>query len=272
MQGESFFLKHPLGAQLHYRKFGHGERILLAFHGFGQDHSYYQIMAELLGQKFTVFSFDLFYHGRSFWHHNETPLTKNFWKELMGQFLTDQKIEHFSLAGFSMGGKFVLGTLEAFPHSVEEVLFIAPDGIKTSMWYSLATYPGALQNLFRSFIVRPQGFVRLVEWMHRLKVVDKGILKFARTQMRTTKQRRRVFYSWTVFKPLQFDMKHIAGLINQHHIGVKMYLGKHDKIMTEQNMRKLLDRLEDYELHILDKGHNSLIRDTAVALAKHEEN
>ena len=150
---------------------------------------------------------------------------------------------------------------------VEEVIFIAPDGIKTSTWYSLATYPGVLRNVFRSFIVRPQGFQRLVNVMHKYGIVDKGILKFANTQMRTTRQRRRVYYSWTVFKPLKFPMKRIAHLLNAYQIPVQMYLGKYDKIMTEENMRHLLDRLDQQELHVLETGHNHLIEETAKALA-----
>jgi len=267
MDSQEFFLRHSSGAQLYYRKMGTGSKVLLAFHGFGQDHQAYFAMEEKLGDQYTLYSFDLFYHGKSFWHHNQTALTKEFWRELMLEFFRAHKIERYSLAGFSMGGRFVLSTLEAFPDRVEDIVFIAPDGIKTSTWYSLATYPGFFRNWFRSFIVKPQGFTNLVNVMHRYKVVDKGILKFANTQMRTVKQRRRVFYTWTVFKPLKFNMKRVAHLLNAYEIPVQMFLGKHDKIMTEENMRRLLNRLEKYELVILNTGHNDLIEETAKAMA-----
>ena len=252
---------------MHYMRYGRGSRVLLAFHGFGQNQSYFVPLAERLGHEYTVYAFDLFYHGKSYWYKNGQALTKDFWQMLILEVLTRHQIQRFSLMGFSMGGKFVLATLAAFAEKVEEVIFIAPDGIKTSTWYSLATYPGVLRNVFRSFIVRPQGFQRLVNVMHKYGIVDKGILKFANTQMRTTRQRRRVYYSWTVFKPLKFPMKRIAHLLNAYQIPVQMYLGKYDKIMTEENMRHLLDRLDQQELHVLETGHNHLIEETAKALA-----
>ena len=267
MKSEQYFLHHTSGAQLHYHRSGRGPKVLLAFHGFGQDQSAYHVMANALGEEYTLYMFDLFYHGQSYWHHNQTELTKEFWRELMLQFLQRHDIEQFSLVGFSMGGRFVLSTLEAFPDRVQTIYFIAPDGVKTSTWYSLATYPGFFRNWFRSFIVRPEGFTKLVNRMHRYKIVDKGILKFANTQMQTVRQRRRVFYTWTVFKPLKFNMKRVAHLLNAYQIPVEMYLGKYDKIMTEENMQKLLHRLDDAQLYVLDTGHNNLISETANAMS-----
>lgn len=266
MEIQSFFLKHPEGTQLHYQKLGAGPKIILAFHGFGQDHSAYHILGKELEESHTVYSFDLFYHGHSYWHNNQEYLTKPFWKELILKFLQRHRIISYTLLGFSMGGRFALATLEAYPAKVDRILFIAPDGIKTSFWYSLATYPGALKNVFRGFIVYPERFARLVGLMHRIGLVDKGILKFANTQMKTTKQRRRVYYSWTVFKPLKFNMKRVAHLLNAYAIPTDMYLGRYDKIMTEKNMARLLQKLEDFELHVLEAGHNKLISETTLAL------
>ncbi len=129
------------GAELNYGLYPGGPGILLAFHGFGQSQHYFSSLATSLEKNYTVYSFDLFYHGRSHWPDSEQPLSKEFWKEMITAFLQEQQIDRFSLVGFSLGGKFVLATLEALPERTDEILFIAPDGIRTSFWYSLATYP-----------------------------------------------------------------------------------------------------------------------------------
>ncbi|MGB3183975.1 MAG: alpha/beta hydrolase [Cyclobacteriaceae bacterium] len=266
--GHNFFSYGP--AHLHYKILGHGPDILLAFHGFGQGYTYFEPLAAATEAKYTVYSFDLFYHGESFWHNGDEPLTPVFWKELLEAFLNQNGIGRFGLTGFSLGGKFVLATLAAFPGRTDEVLFIAPDGIKTSFWYSLATYPGWFRHVFRSLIVNPKPYYRIVKAMRKLNLIDKGVLRFASHQMDTRRKRRQVYYAWMVFRELQFDIKKIADLINYHKIKVRMFLGRYDKIITEKNMDSLLTHLERYDLHILEAGHNTLISDVAEFLRKEE--
>ncbi|MFA0962955.1 alpha/beta fold hydrolase [Roseivirga sp. BDSF3-8] len=255
-------------ARLHYDVMGSGPHVLLAFHGFGQGYHYFQPFAQAVSEQYTIYSFDLFYHGGSFWHDGDTPLTPAFWKELLTHFLRQNNIDRFGVTGFSLGGKFVLATLSSFPHRINEVLFIAPDGIKTSFWYSLATYPGWFRDMFRSLIVNPGPYYKLVKAMRKLNLIDKGVLRFASHQMDTRRKRRQVYYAWMVFRELQFDTRRIAALINKHNIRVRMFLGRYDKIITEKNMQRLLKHLKQYDLHILEAGHNTLIADVAEFLKK----
>jgi pimeloyl-ACP methyl ester carboxylesterase len=266
--GHNFFNYGP--ARLHYQVLGKGPAVLLAFHGFGQGHTYFEPLASVTHADYTIYSFDLFYHGESFWHDGDRPLTRSFWKEMLGEFLREKHIDRFGLTGFSLGGKFVLATLTAFPERIDEVLFIAPDGIKTSFWYSLATYPGWFRNVFRSLIVNPKPYYRLVKAMRILNLIDKGVLKFASYQMNTRRKRRQVYYAWMVFRELRFDIREVAELINAHKVRVRMFLGKYDKIITEKNMNHLLKRLKQFDLHILETGHNTLISDVADFIRKEE--
>ncbi|MEQ1588528.1 MAG: alpha/beta hydrolase, partial [Cyclobacteriaceae bacterium] len=105
-------------SSLAYQKSGHGEKSLLLFHGFGQHHKIFETLTEALSPHYTLYAFDLFFHGQSKWE-DETPLEKKMWREIMLQFLTENKIERFSVLGFSLGGKFTLATLELFPDRIE---------------------------------------------------------------------------------------------------------------------------------------------------------
>lgn len=248
---------------LHYTRTGTGSRVMLTFHGFGQTQEHFQPLARQLAGQFTIYSFDLFYHGKSTWRHRGQSLSKTYWKELMQQFLAQEDIRTFALAGFSMGGKFALATLESFADRITDLLLIAPDGIKTNFWYSLATYPSWTRKVFRSVVIHPRRFQQWASWMRQLRLVDKGIVRFAQSQMNTREKRHRVYYSWMVFKEFTFDMRHIAGLINTHRIPVRMFLGRYDKIITARNMQRLLKHIPQHQLVILEEGHNRLIEAVA---------
>lgn len=265
--------KHQLQSEqatLHYTKTGNGARTLIAFHGFGQTGEAFHGLAKALSDSYTIYLFDIFFHGDSTWALDEHPLEKVTWAALMEKFLTQESINTFSLLGFSMGGKFVLATLEAFPEKVNEIFLLAPDGIKTSMWYSLATYPVAFRKLFKSMIAHPNRFTTIARTAHRIGLIDKGILRFVESQMNTEEKRKRVYYSWVVFRHLSFDMDTTSKLINQHNIRLVMIVGKFDKVIRPRNMNALLGKVPNAHLEIPHTGHNGVI-EAAIQILKNKD-
>lgn len=248
---------------INYHTYGSGKKTMLAFHGFGLTGASFSPIAEVLQNDYTIYSFDIFYHGHSYWGSPERSLSKEQWSLFIDFFCSKFEITNYSLLAFSMGGKFALTLLEKRPKQIDQVIFIAPDGIQTQIWYNLATYPLVFQKYFKSIIVKPQRFHSILSSLKKMGLVDKGISKFAASQMNSIKKRRRVYYSWVVFKELYFAMDEIANQINTNGIHVTMFLGKHDKIITEKGMNKLLKHLKDHKKYILDCGHNNLIEHTA---------
>lgn len=244
---------------LHYSKIGTGKQILLAFHGFGQNTSVFSKLAESLSHTYTLYVMDIFFHDKSEWGYGEQPLEKAFLKRLLTEFLSKHSIDHFSVLGFSMGGKFALAATEAFPERVKELILLAPDGIKTSMWYSLATYPVALRKVFKSMIHKPERFKAVANFVFRTGLLDKGIQRFVESQMNTEEKRNRVYLSWVVFRHLTFTTTSIADIINKNKIRLVLIIGKFDKIITAKNMKGFLAKVDTYQLEIPPTGHTGLL-------------
>jgi pimeloyl-ACP methyl ester carboxylesterase len=257
------------GAKLHWWRWGSGPKTLLAFHGFGQHGQHFAPLARALAPDYTVWSFDLFFHGQSIWPDARKPLNAPFWHRLIAAFLQQEGIGRFELAGYSMGGKFVLSTLEAAAPQIDRLLLIAPDGIRTSFWYSMATYPVWARRFFHNLVEKPEPFYKLISGLERYKLMDKGILRFADWHMSNPEKRLKVYNSWTVFSPLRFNMRRIADTLQHHRIELEMYLGRYDRIMTPEGMQSLLRHLPHYRLDVLNTGHSGLI--DAVARQLEEE-
>lgn len=250
-------------AKLSYTSMGSGSNILLTFHGFGQDKLVFVPIAEALQNDYTIYSFDLFFHGESTWKDKKQLLTKTIWKEFITHFLHKHNIQSFSIMGFSMGAKFALSILESFPKMVNKIILVAPDGIKTNFWYSIATYPNWTKSIFKTLVFKPKVYYRVGTILYKLRLVNKGIIRFAESQLNSREKQLRVFYAWLAFKELQFNMKEIATIINSKNISLTMFLGKYDKIITLKNMQKLLTQVKDYQLIILPTGHNHLLEKIA---------
>ncbi|WP_410503423.1 alpha/beta fold hydrolase [Hymenobacter sp. AT01-02] len=157
---------------------------------------HWRTMVGVLGPEVTVYAIDLFYHGRSRLAKADAPLTKSRLGELLGDFLRAQGIGQFSLLAFSMGAKFALTAVEAFPDQVEQVWLIAPDGLQRQFWYSLATYPPWMRGVLGRAVLRPQRLLRFLDSLHERRLVDGNLIRFAQWQLDSREKRLRVYRSW----------------------------------------------------------------------------
>jgi pimeloyl-ACP methyl ester carboxylesterase len=246
-------------ATLHYVKSGYGPKVLFAFHGFGQDYKAFSKLMDQPDIPCTLYAFDLFFHGRSKWEKGETPLEKSYWHEIMRDFLQQEKIDRFSLVGFSIGAKFALVTLESFPNMIDEVYLLAPDGIKVNFWYTLATGSRMFRWVFKRMITKPELFNNLVELAHILRLIDRGVMRFAKSQMNTFEKRNRVYFSWVVFSRLRFNLVQLSNHINSHRIRLTIVVGQYDKIITTESMNTLIKKLTRPQLIILETGHHQIL-------------
>lgn len=247
------------GQTLFYYKVGAGRLPLIVFHGFGQTHSSFRSWVSPLSQKYTLILVDLYYHGKSTWTDTTHPLEKEVWKDTVRLILERENIDAFALAGYSLGGKFALATLESFPDAVKELWLIAPDGITRNFWYSLATGSTLFRKIFRNMIGDENTFRHLTRVARMLRLVDRRVLRFAENQMDTAGKRERVYNTWVVFRHLKFDMREITRILNQSRIPTIIIAGKYDRIVAPHKLRGPLNRLKNMNFLIVESGHNDLI-------------
>lgn len=250
-------------SRLHYRIIGNGSRVMLAFHGYGQSSAYYESMVKALGSDYTLYAFDLFFHGRSQLHKSQSPLSKEHLAEIIIKFLEQHKIRRFSLMCFSMGGKFALTLVEKMPEKIDELYLIAPDGIRTSFWYNVATYPGWLQQLFKRSVLKPMPLFTLLNVLNKYRMVHKSLFRFAHYHMDSTSKRLRVYRSWVGFRELDFNINHIVQLLNRHQVAVTMFLGEFDRVISPKRVGTFIKSLDKGELVILKTGHTYLLQRVA---------
>ncbi|MBS1507851.1 MAG: alpha/beta hydrolase [Bacteroidetes bacterium] len=245
-------------SRLAYRKYGEGKKIVLLFHGFGQDNKAFQSWADAWQREYTLYSFDLFFHGESTWLSSE-PVEKKDWTQIITTFIHQEQVSEFEVVGFSLGGKFALATVEALPQKVKRIVLLAADGIKPNFWYRLATYPYLMRVFFKSLILHPGRFHRVTKLLRALHLVDKGVIRFAESQMDTEEKRKRVYDSWVGFRHLNFDIKTIANVIIKNKIDITILVGKYDKIVSANDMTPMLKRVAHCTFHILETGHNGVV-------------
>ncbi|QKZ11656.1 alpha/beta fold hydrolase [Spirosoma sp. KUDC1026] len=250
-----------------YRIFGNGPASLLAFHGFGQTSRVYWSLQKAVGNRYTVYAFDLPHHGNS-QSSIDQLLTKTDWERLVSDFLRAHSIKQFALMGFSLGGRFALITAELFSDWITDLYLIAPDGIVRNHWYDLATRSAIGRSLFCYVLRHLSVLTNLGHGLTRMGLLNRTFMRFVEHSISTPGQRQLVYQVWTQTRLIWPAIDELGAALAKRTVPVWIFLGAFDRIIPGYYVRPLFRLLTTYQLTIFRSGHNRLIELTAGELAK----
>ena len=245
---------------LNYQKIGKSDKVLLAFHGMGQNFSCFQQFAQIFENQYTTYLFDLPFHGES--KVDEVIITKEIWNFFLDKFLQENQIQNFSVISFSMGGRFALATLEAFSSRIENAILLAPDGITEDSFYYGATRFRFTRSAFKKVLKNNHKFHGFAGFLSRIGIVHESVLKFAKIMVDTPQKQEQLYKSWVGFRALRFDCKKLAQIIDNQKINVTIFMGKYDKLLPIHNVYPLTKYLKNAKLITLESTHGKLVEKT----------
>lgn len=246
-----------------YDKIGSGEEILFAFHGFGQDKSFFDTWNKKLGSKYSIYAFDLFYHGDS--TRPLTPLSKEVWANYMDSLLAQEKIEQFSVLGYSLGGRFALTTALSFPERTKEITLVAPDGIYLTVWFKLATTP-VLKSVFKYLMLNPDKLEKWLRFNEKVRILNTYVSDFIRKEMGTPENRRRVYISWNHFKTLGYRRSRLIRDFRKYSFKRQIILGSKDHIIKPKDILPIIEQMGRFKVTIHPKKHHQLLDEQVAEL------
>lgn len=249
--------------RLSSRLYGHGDKVIIAFHGFGQESSRYSVYEEWLGDRYTIHSFDLPFHGENQDRTFLPAITPDMLKDWFGDYLHSNDIRFFTTIGFSIGAKFALNLAHLFPDKTNRIILIAPDGLKINFWYHLATGNMVTRKIFKYVVDHPGFFFRFTDLMSTLKIIHPSVNRFAKSQMGEKQQRDKVYETWTKFRKMNIDIRKLGRIIRTHQISVEVILGEKDRIIRYKDLKPLLAHLPDAKVISIPSGHHKLIEESA---------
>ncbi len=254
------FLKTNWG-KLAYSKSGNGKEVFLIFHGFGQNHQDMLPFEALIAANSRFIYIDAFFHGRSVWKDSDKSLNKTTWGKILSELMIQEDFSEFHLIGYSMGGKFSLLTFEVFPEKTKSLQLLAPDGIKTGIWYSLTSYPRFLHQSFRRVVFKPTRFFKLMEGLEQFGLVETSLSKFVKNEMKTRSKRAQVYLTWKVFGGLKPHLPVIIKDIRKRKTPITLFVGAYDKMITGENLKRFSSKIPHLQVITLPVGHGQLIEE-----------
>lgn|GEM_PF-650866 len=238
---------------IEYRKLGQDKPLIVLFHGFGDKAALFDPILNTLSQKFEVWAISLPYHGHTDWQ--EGTFSKDDINWLINYLLRHTNKERLSLLGYSMGGKIVLNMLQDFASITDQVILLAPDGIKTHLLYDIHSVPLIYINFFKFLMKRPRLFFKTAKFFYKKRLLTKFLYDFTKNHFSTAEQRQRFFMvsdSIRTFKP---NLTLTKTLLKRYQIPVNLFLGVRDEVILPETAKIFSVDLQNCSVKWLDKGH-----------------
>ena len=260
-------------AKIHYYKFGKGQQHMLCFHGFGMHGRQFKCMEQLLGDRYTFWGFDLFFHEKTeLKNTSHEDIKKGIEKQqlalLIKDFCNQNQIHQFSIIGYSMGSHYATAITEEMPDRIKEYILAAPSSIN----------PGALARYFVKHQIGNKVFekimlskksvtnvIRLCKW---LKFIDQTGHDILYKEVGTPELRYALYASFTYLRKLETNEQNLINAINTHHIRTIFIFGKYDKMFLPGIGKSFFKKLEYPEVIILEADHNMINQNFVVKLAE----
>ncbi len=267
MSGESQFISIG-NEKLHYLEWGTGKKLLLAFHGYGNNAGVFDPFRPYITDVYTVISFDLPHHGKSKWSEG-IPLGLNDLVSLVEAIRKKYNADKVSLLGYSMGGRVCMTIVAQKPEWVDKVVLIATDGLKINRLYYFCTRTYIGRLLFRKMVEKPGLYFRFLDWMKKTTRLDAGRHKFVTQHFQSPEHRRFLIEVWLGTKELIPDLPALKRAILKYRIPVFIFMGVYDRIMPPSLGEKFRIGLDTVEVITLEKGHRVFDETNAHLIAEH---
>jgi pimeloyl-ACP methyl ester carboxylesterase len=248
-------------SRIHFSHWGQGSRVLFCFHGYGESGESFESFSRYLPEEiFTLVAVDLPCHGQTLWAEPE-PMAPSLLAALLRTVLDGMgiKAQSVSLLGFSMGGRMALALLEQITPPVEKMILLAPDGLKESGGYRLATRTRAGNRIFRFCMKHPFLIFSMMNISRRLGWISAPAFRFMHYYIQDEGERNNLYRRWTALRKFRPRQRRILSLVRKNQVVVWLVFGEQDPVILSRTADAFRKAAGSYcQVSILDCGHQIL--------------
>jgi len=250
--------------RMHYYRFGRGAKKMLCFHGYGMHGKQFKVLEPVLGDQYTFYGFDLFFHKETqLKYHSLDTVKKGISKQelcqLFLEFCDAQDIPHFSIAAYSMGSHYATTLVEEIPHRIQELFIAAPASFnpgKTINFLSLNPIGGALLEFLA--LRTGQGMPGLLWLLKRLSVIDQKAYDILLREIGTYELRFAFFACVRYKRFLTLNTEKLVENLNKHSIKSFFIFGKRDKNYPVKIGESIVPRIKEAQQIEIDENHDMI--------------
>ena len=239
--------------RFHCLKWGTGNEILLAFHGFGHRAERFKSLADQLSDDYTFYAIDLPFHGLTQWSFPE--FKPDDLVELIQEIQFKEQKNTIWGMGHSLGGRLWLCLFPSLAQQLRGLFLIAPDGLRTRGLGLAMSLPENLRRSIARSMQNPDTWLQLANWANQARVLRSGKYRFVKSHLEDQNKRECMIRTWLSMRHFEVDEKNIQEVNRLHTLPIHVLLGKKDTLIPEKILRRRLQSWPQTEITYTEEGH-----------------
>jgi pimeloyl-ACP methyl ester carboxylesterase len=247
----------PWGA-IGCRKMGRGPRLLIAWHGFGEDSRAFECLGKPLADSCTLYALDLPFHGQTQWQ-GATYRPKQLC-HIVDMVLARAGKTRFEAVGHSLGGRLWICLLPQLASRMDALYLLAPDGLHTRAMGLAERLPLPLRQGLGCLAARPTTILPL---LHRFGLIDDFADRYLRHQLGDDARRERLLHTWYSLARFPLGPAAARRRLAKGRVPTLVLLGQDDKLVPNTALRESLQGLDNVLLQEISADHRSICQEAA---------
>ena len=234
--------------------FGEGSDILVAFHGFGDRAALFLKLEPSLGKKYKIYAIDLPYHGHTVW--KEDRFNEKVFLSTVNAIRKIENVELITLLGYSFGCKIVQRIFLRQSKRIQHLILLAPDGFYNRFIFEITMIPKLIRYGARWILNRPLWFVKILEFLYKLGVINRFIFQFTKRHLNNIQRRARLFAYWISMDDFDLRKTFFIKKVNSRTTRIDYFCGISDDIVSISKVKDFASNLKNTHIHELNTDHN----------------
>jgi pimeloyl-ACP methyl ester carboxylesterase len=245
---------------------------MLCFHGYGMHGKQFTLLEPALGEKYTFYGFDLFFHKETKLKDQslatvKKPIAKQAFAQLIAEFCVFENIDRFSVIGYSMGSHFATVVVEELSSRVDEYIVAAPSSINPGFLIKMFSKNKLGNKLLEKLTMSEKALINMLNVSKKLGFIDEVGRNILYKEIDTPELRFNFYASFTYFRLLETNEPKLIDVLTTQNIRSIFIFGKRDKMYPPRLAYQFLKKLPNAEVIILDKNHEMIDQDFVAALS-----
>lgn len=246
---------------------------MLCFHGYGMHGKQFISLEPALGQQYTFYGFDLFFHketklkDQSLHTIKHNRITKKQLAELIEEFCQYESIDRFSVIGYSMGSHYATVVVEELGNRVDEYIVAAPSSLNPGLLIRFFSKYKAGNKLLEKLSLSEKALIRLLNFTKWLRLIDETGRNILYKEIDTPELRFNFYACFTYLRLLETNEPQLMKTLTENNIRSIFIFGNRDIMYPPSIGKAFFTRFKQAEIIILEADHEMIDQNFVSALS-----
>ncbi len=258
---------------MHYYKFGTGGKNMFCFHGYGMHGRQFRVLEETMGDSYTFYGFDLFFHKRTVLKDQSVAavkrgISKSQLAELFRDFCTATGVERYSIIAYSMGSHYATSLVEEMPEHIEELFIAAPSSLKPGNIITFLSSNRIGNKVLERMALSNNAMPRLLSILKTTKIIDQKGYDILFKEISSPDLRFSFYACASYMRFLKLDAAKFIAKLNEHQISSVFIFGERDRNYPPKIGQAIIPRIKSARQLVINENHDMINRNFANVLSR----